>query len=136
MVVNFDKKLAERTVVKIDIKKVHVYNIEWYIPSDVANIPDLPKDAYVSLLATLDEGSVQANVILRNLIQYFGFVPQAFSYRSLKDDICGYRDWQLSDSRLPTSERDRLAAKTKSHCVDSGCYGSGSYACLNLCKGC
>ena len=96
-------------------KQIYVHHIEWYIPSDVTKTHDLPNDAYVSLLATLDEGGVQTNVILQKLIQHFGFVPQAFSYRSLKDNICGYRDWALSGSRLSKSVRDGLAAKTKSH---------------------
>ena len=117
-------------------KTTQVRHIEWYIPSDVKETPNLPDSVRVSLSTLLEDDDVQTDVILRNLIQFFGFVPQAFSYMSLTNRMCGYRDWQLSDSRIPVNERDRLAARTKSKNASAGCYGSGSHACINLCNRC
>ena len=106
-------------------KTIKVNRIEWYIPSDVNKTPNLPDSVFVSLSTLLDDDdiqTIQTDVILRNLIQFFGFVPQAFSYKSLENKMCGYRNWQLSDCRIPINERDRLAAQTKSKNASAGCY--------------
>lgn len=117
-------------------KTIQVNRIEWYIPSDVNEMPNLPDSVCVSLSTSLGEDGIQAEIIRRKLIRFYGFVPRAFSYRSIKNNVCGFRDWKLSSSRTPAKELDNLAAQIKSQNAGMGCYGSGSPACLNLCNRC
>ena len=93
---------------------ITLYNIEWYIPSDEVNTPELPSDVNLTDFI-VPEGcrwsSSQTEALNSILMEKYGHAPMSFCYKipdGRELEVC-HRNWTLSDSAKNSKEKDKHA---------------------------